>query len=110
VGAPGGTPLRALSVFARSGAGISTGVALANPNPAAANVTLTLVDSNSNSVATASALIPANGHLAEYIGEMFGSIALGNFQGKLNIVSTQPLIGLTLLQQGALFTSLPIIP
>lgn len=110
VGAPAGTPLRALSAFAQSGAGVSTGVALANPNPAAASVTLTLFDSNSNSVATASVSIPANGHLAEYIEEMFPSIVLGNFQGKLNIVSTQPLIGLTLLQQGTLFTSLPIIP
>lgn len=110
VGAPAGTPLRALSVFAQSAAGISTGVALANPNPATASVTLTLLDANSNSIATAPVSIPPNGHLAEYIGEMFPSIALGNFQGKLNIVSDQPLIGLTLLQQGNLFTSLPIIP
>jgi hypothetical protein len=36
--------------------------------------------------------------------------SLGNFQGKLNIASTQPLVGLTLLQQGSIFTSLPIIP
>jgi hypothetical protein len=110
VGAPAGTPLRAFAVFAQSGAGMSTGVALANPNPAAASVTLTLVDSNSSSVATASVSIPPNGHMAKYIGEMFPSIASGNFQGKLNIASTQPLIGLTLLQQGSLFTSLPIIP
>jgi len=110
VGAPAGTALRAFAVFAQNAAGMSTGVALANPNPNAATVSLTLLDSNSNSVATASVSIPANGHLAKYIGEIFPSIAAGNFQGKLNIASTQPLIGLTLLQQGSLFTSLPIIP
>ncbi len=110
VGAPAGTPLRALSVFAQSAAGISTGVALANPNNNAASVSLTLFDANSNTVATASVSISPNGHLAKYIGEMFPSIALQNFQGRLYIASTQPLIGLTLLQQGALFTSLPIIP
>jgi len=110
VGAPAGTPLRALSFFVQSGAGMATGIALANPNTAAASVTFTFVDSNSNTLATASRSIPANGHFAEYIGEMFPSIGSGNFQGKVNIVSTQPLIGLTLLQQGSLFTSLPIIP
>jgi hypothetical protein len=110
VGAPAGTPLRSFSVFAQSGAGTSTGVVLANPNSSAASVALTLTDSNANSVATTSVSIPANGHVAEYIGEMFPSLVLGNLQGKLTVASTQPLTGLTLLQQGTLFTSLPIIP
>ena len=35
---------------------------------------------------------------------------IGEFDGKIDVVFTQPLVGLTLPQRNAVFTSLPVIP
>jgi hypothetical protein len=110
VGAPASLALNFMSVFAQTGANTSTGVALVNPNATAATVTLTLKDSSSNQLAQASITIPPMGHIARYAGELFSAIPAGEFQGKIEIVSTQPLAGLTLRQHGFVFTSLPVIP
>jgi hypothetical protein len=110
VGVPASFPLNSMSVFAQNSAITATGVALANPNNTGANVTLTLKDSNSTQLAQTSVTIPAMGHLARYAAELFTAIPPGEFQGKIEVLSTQPLAGLTLRQRGAVFTSLPIIP
>jgi hypothetical protein len=99
-----------MSVFAQNGATTSTGVALANPNSTAATVTLTLKDSNSTQLAQASVTIAPMGHLAAYANQLFSAIPSGEFQGKIEVLSTQPLAGITLRQRGSVFTSLPIIP
>jgi hypothetical protein len=108
VGANATVPLRSFSVFVQAGA--STGVALVNPNRSAADVTLILKDSNSNEIARASTSLPAMGHLAKYAGEMFPGVPLANFQGKVEVVSTQSLAAITLRQRAQIFTSLPVIP
>jgi hypothetical protein len=110
VGVPASLPLSSMSLFAQNGATTSTGVALANPNNTAANVTLTLKDSNSTPLAQTSVTIPPMGHLARYAPELFAAIPPGEFQGKIEVLSTQPLAGLTLRQRGSIFTSLPVIP
>jgi hypothetical protein len=110
VGVPAALPLGSMSVFAQNGPTTSTGVALANPNNTAANVTLTLKDSNSTELAQTSVTIPPMGHLAHYASELFSAIPPGEFQGKIEVLSTQPLAGITLRQRGSVFTSLPIIP
>jgi hypothetical protein len=88
----------------------SRGVALANPNNTAPNVTLTLKDSNSIQLAQTSMTIPAMGHMAGHAADLFPAIPAGEFQGKIEVLSTQPLAGLTLRQRGSVFTSLPVIP
>jgi hypothetical protein len=110
VGSPASLPLLSMSVFAQNGATTSTGVALANPNSNPANVTLILRDANSNQLSQTSVTIAAMGHLAEYANQMFSSLPPGEFEGKIDVISTQPLVGLTLRQRGSVFTSLPIIP
>src|SRR5262249_37191396 len=110
VGAPATVPLRSMSVFVQAGPSTSTGIALANPNRDSTDVTLILRDSNSTEIARASVTLPPNGHLAKYAGELFQSTLPTNFQGKIEVVSSQPVIGLTLRQQESIFTSLPVIP
>jgi hypothetical protein len=111
VGAPATVPLRAMSAFVQAGPGVSTGVALANPNAVSSDVTLILRDANSNEIARTSLTIPANGHLAKYVvGELFPFAQRATLQGKLEIVSTQSLVALTLRQRESIFTSLPVIP
>ena len=110
VGVPASLPLLSMSVFAETGAATSTGIALANPNGTAATVTLILRDANSNELSRIAVGIPAMGHLARYANELFTSIPPGEFQGKIEVMSTQPLAGLTLRQRALVFTSLPIIP
>jgi hypothetical protein len=110
VGVPASLPLSSMSLFAQNDNSTSTGVALANPNATAATVTLTLKDSNSTQLAQTSITIAPMGHLAEYAGQMFAAIPPGSFTGKIEILSTPPLAGLTLRQRGSVFTSLPIIP
>jgi hypothetical protein len=110
VGVPASLALNSLSVFAQNGTTTSTGVALANPNSTAANVTLSLKDSNSTQLAQTTLTIPPMGHLAHYANELFSAIPPGEFQGKIEVLSTQPLAGLTLRQRGSIFTSLPVIP
>jgi hypothetical protein len=110
VGSPASLPLLSMSVFAQNGATTSTGIALANPNSNPANVTLILRDANSNQLSQTSVTVAPMGHLAEYANQMFSSLPSEEFEGKIDVISTQPLAGLTLRQRGSVFTSLPIIP
>jgi hypothetical protein len=111
VGVPASLALLSMSLFAETGATTSTGIALANPNSTAATVTLILRDANSSELSRIAVGIPAMGHLARYANELFTGIPPGEFKGKIDVISTQPLAGLTLRQQGgSVFTSLPVIP
>ena len=110
VGASATAPLRSMSVFVEAGRSISTGIALANANSVSADVTAVLRDSTANELARTSFTLPSNGHLARYAGELFPLNVVGEFRGKLDIVSTQPLVCLTLRQSESVFTSLPVIP
>jgi hypothetical protein len=110
VGDAAAVPLRSMSLFVQSGSSTATGIALANPNSSAASVTLTLKDANSNTVSTTNMTVTALGHIAKYAAEMFGTVPPGEFQGKMDVVSTLPIVAITLRQRGSVFTSLPIIP
>ena len=46
----------------------------------------------------------------EYVTELFGNVASGDFDGKIDIVSSQPVVELGLRQRALVFTSLPVIP
>jgi hypothetical protein len=104
------SPFQSLSVFVQSDSSTSTGIALANPYTNSSTVTLTLTDANSNQLAQTTVTLPAMGHLARYANELFSAIPSGEFDGKINVSGTNPVIALTLRQRGTAFTSLPIIP
>lgn len=110
VGDAAAVPLRSMSLFVQSGSSTATGIALANPNLSAAAVTLTLKDANSNPVSIISMTVPSKGHVAAYAAEIFGSVPPGEFQGKIDVLSTLPIVAITLRQRGSVFTSLPVIP
>ncbi len=111
VGAPSSLDFGSMSLFAESSGSVNTGIALANPNSEPADVTLTLRDSQAMTLAVQQLKIPANGHIAKYLTELFspGVIPL-DFQGRIEVVSTESLVGLTLRQRDQIFTSLPVVP
>jgi len=110
VGSPASLPLRSFSVFVQVGGATATGVALGNPNTVEANVTLILRDANSTEVAQTSLVLPPMGHIGRYVNELFPNVAFGQFEGKVEVVSTQAIAALTLRQHDLAFTSLPVIP
>jgi hypothetical protein len=111
VGANAIVPLRSMSIFVETGPAASTGIAIANPNDFInpADVSLILRDSSSNEISRVSLTISSKAHLARYVSELFPN-APASFEGKIEVVSSQPLIALTLRQRENVFTSLPVIP
>ncbi|MGB7624025.1 MAG: hypothetical protein WBN92_16890 [Terriglobia bacterium] len=95
-----------------------TGVAVVNANGAssAATVTFNLVSFDGSYTQSTTVQMPANGHLAKFIEQIFASASPAvptNFQGVLNITSNVPLAPVTLRltanQRGDnLFSTLPV--
>ena len=110
VGASATVPLRSMSVFAEGGPSTYTGIALVNPNIISANVDLILRDSNAKELTRQTLTVPGMGHIAKYAHELFPGVSLPESGGKIEIFSTQPLVGLTLRQRQGAFASLPVIP
>ena len=76
-------------------AGSRTGVAIANTNNAAANLNLTLMDRFGSEEARTDRTIPANGHEAYFVDEIFAGLPAG-FTGLLEIRSSLPVSPITL--------------
>jgi sugar lactone lactonase YvrE len=92
--------------------GTQTGVAVSNPAATAATVTFTLMDRYGNVADTASRSVPANGHLALFVHEMFPDVA-DPFSGLLDIASATPVAPVTLKvtynsRQEFILTTLPV--
>lgn len=103
--------LQVMSFFADVETGIYTGMALANPNATPANITMSLRNSQGAILSTRSIVLPPNGHLAKYLAEIFSPDEIASpFQGRVEVVSSQPVAGLSLRQEGGHFISLPMIP
>ncbi len=75
--------------------GTQTGVALANPNNQSIQLTFQLRDRNNLPIGSTSRGVPANGHLASFVSDLFSDLPLG-FTGQLVIVSPQPVVPVTL--------------
>jgi hypothetical protein len=110
VGSPATIALRSTSAFAQTSPGISTGVAIANPNSSPADVTLIATDLNLQEMASTTITLPAMGHIARYITELFPQAALRTFDGKIEVISAWPLATLALRQRESVFTTYPVIP
>ena len=92
--------------------GFNTGLALVNLGQADANITYRLVDADGQVADTTTATLGARQHLARFVsgpGELFPNVS--NFQGTLQVTSTQNLAALTIRQNGAplSYTTLPVV-
>lgn len=101
------TPVR------RTSGGINTGVALFNITDEAVMITLTLRDQNGATLApSASPLeLPAKGHLARFITELFPDIVPEGFEGTLVVQVSGGQVAATALELGPKpgeFTTLPV--
>jgi hypothetical protein len=89
-GVPATLPGTALRTYVEDVGPVHSGLALANPASTPATATLELTALDGSGTMTASAELPARGHLARYIEELFPAIPDG-FQGTLRVVSTKPI-------------------
>jgi hypothetical protein len=90
----------------------NTGVAIVNRNTAATTVTLNLTTIDGSSF-TARTTIPANGHVAKFVNELFSGLPT-DFQGQLTVTSNVPVAPLTLRlttnQRGdSILSTLPVV-
>jgi hypothetical protein len=86
---------------------LETGIALANPTGAAANVTGTFFDWDGVQVAQQVIPLPARGHVARFVGELFPGIGAA-IVGKIVLTSSTPFLVTNLMIQGSEMTSTPV--
>jgi hypothetical protein len=63
-------PIRSGRIYAESGGGLNTGVALANPNNLSAAVSLSFTDASGTDFGQSSLTIPANSQVAAFLSEL----------------------------------------
>ena len=99
-------PATRFVTFAEQGEGKNgTGVAYANPSATSALVTFTAKDEDGEILASFDLTLLPNGHGAQNVKPLFG---LNSFTGSLEIISTEPIVSLSLNNEAApVFSSLP---
>jgi hypothetical protein len=112
-GVPAASMGKTFRTYVESWGALRSGLAVANASAAPAHVAFELSDLDGSATGlTASVEIPAGGHVAGFVDEMFPTLPAG-FQGMLRIVSTQPVatIGLRVRinERGeSLITAIPV--
>ncbi len=111
LGVPGASTLDGFSIFCDTIGDSNTSVAVANPDQETAKLSVFLIDSQGKMVQQAEDTLPARGHKALYVTELFPSVpGIDEFEGTIRFVSTTKLAALTLRTRGPNFTSLPAVP
>ncbi|PYV38843.1 MAG: hypothetical protein DMG09_10845 [Acidobacteria bacterium] len=117
-GVPEGAPRRAVMAFVSrdSGEGLDSGIALSNPQAAPVELALSLLglDGREVSGGSSSLSIPANGHVAKFVHELFPGADTAKFQGSVIVTaaSTDGLVSVAALRLGSYlgqFTTLPVV-
>ena len=117
-GIPEGAPRRAVMAFVSrdSGEGLDSGIALSNPQAAPVELALSLrgLDGREVSGGSGSLSIPANGHVAKFVHELFPGADTAKFQGSVIVTaaSTDGLVSVAALRLGSYlgqFTTLPVV-
>jgi len=90
----------------------NTGLALVNPGQVDANITYKLVNTDGQVVDTKTATLGPRQHVARFVAgpnELFPNVS--NFQGTLQVTSSQNVAAVTLRQNGAplSYTTLPVV-
>lgn len=107
---------RLLIPVRRTATGIRTGIALQNTSNVPVTLTLTLRQNSGVTVAAGTATIrdlPAGGHIARFLEELFPEADTQNFQGTMSAEVTGGTVGATALELGSSpgeFTTLPVTP
>lgn len=113
-----GVPLRALMtpVVRDASSGLNTGIAISNTQPGEVKLVFSLraLDGREVGSGSASERLPANGHLAKFIDELFPKANTANFQGTLIVTATTSggKVAATAIQLGSSageFTTLPVV-
>lgn len=95
-------------VKAQSGAA-NVGVAFANSESSANTITLQLFDRAGFLVTSRDVTLPANGHLAQFVTEIFPQLAsVADFDGALSVRSSTPFSALALRLIGDKIATLPV--
>jgi hypothetical protein len=98
-------PATEFVTFAQASSSASTGIAYGNPSAATANVTVTALSSAGLALGSTSFELSPNAHTANNIGPLLG---LASFTGSVQIVSTAPIISLSLNAEAfPVFSGLP---
>ena len=110
-GVGGARPTTALRIFVDN-AKTLTGVAIANTENQQAAVSMTLFDRNGVKQDTVIRNLPARGHLALFVNELFPGLS-GTYNGLLEITSTTPISAITLKltineRNDLVYTTLPV--
>jgi len=96
-----------------SGVRANTAFALANPTYFPATVTAKIYDSADNLVDGKVFVLPAHGHRAQFIDELFTGADLTSFRGTVRFTSDHPIAGLAMKEatgDGGVYSTLPIDP
>ena len=113
-GVPSSLPLQAsIMPVRRVAGGINTGVALRNASGKAVNITVSLREGDVEVASKVLQDFPANGHLAQFINEMFPGVNTDSFAGSLVVRVDGGFVGGTGLELGpdpGQFTTLPVTP
>ena len=96
-------------ISAQSGDGLYTGVAIVNTGASSATVTLTLNDSSGNVLATVPLTIKPGNQVAKFVNELFSSSLPADFQGFLEVSSSdEGIVTMGLLVSHGILTSVPM--
>lgn len=88
---------------------LSTGVAIVNTNKKSVSVELRLRDSKGKTASTKTLSLAAGNQTARFIHELFGNSVTGNFQGVLEVVTSEEgVVTLGLLMSQNVITSIPV--
>ncbi len=104
-------PLQSATIVYDSlGQGTNTGVAIANPNDQPNDITVGLFDKDGKQVASLEFTLPARGHLARFVTELFPNIrGIDEMEGSLAIKGSLAFSALALRFEGLEFTATPVI-
>ena len=96
---------RFITFAEKAGGKAGTGVAYANPSSSTAIITFTAKDAAGQTLASVNQTLLPGGHGAQNMASLFG---LSSFTGSLEVISTEPIVSLSLNAEAApVFSSLP---
>ena len=92
--------------------GLSTGFAFANPNDVPVEISLTLQNSAGEEIvgSRVTILLPARGHIARFLEQVFLEIQTEHFEGSVVVRSPLPIAAIVLRTLPGTLTTLPVTP
>jgi hypothetical protein len=96
-------------IYAKVQSGVANvGVAFANSQTDANTISLTLFSQDGFVAATRDITLPSNGHLAQFVTELFPQLGSSDFDGALSVHSSTPFSAVALRLSGDKLATLPV--